>query len=75
MKQIEDNLNEILEVLNGNGVPNNDWIRKQIAETLELVKNNGVLDGVIKCNHHWIDCRPTFKIRQCSKCLDAELIK
>ena len=37
--------------------------------------NNGVLDGVIKCNHHWIDCRPTFKIRQCSKCLDAELIK
>ena len=42
---------------------------------LESKVNNGVLDGVIKCEHHWIDCRPTFKIRQCSKCLDAELIK
>ena len=50
MKQIEDNLNEILEVLEGNGVPNNEWIRKQITETLELVKNNGVLDAVIKCD-------------------------
>ena len=44
-------------------------------ELYPRIVNIGVLDGVIKCNHHWIDCRPTFKIRQCSKCLDAELIK
>lgn len=46
MKHIEYKLNEILEVLEENGVPNNDWVRKQITETLELVKNNGVLHDV-----------------------------
>ena len=39
MNKIEENLNELLDVLNGTGVPNNTWVKEKLEETLILVKN------------------------------------
>lgn len=68
MKQIEDNLEEILEVLDGDGVPNIQWVRNKIADTLKQVKNNSVLGAVSDC-----DCLETERVEEdgelyCLKC-------
>jgi len=39
MKKIEENLNELLEVFDGTGVPNNTWVKDKLEETLIVAKN------------------------------------
>ena len=39
MKKIEENLNELLEVFDGTGVPNNTWVKNKLEETLIVAKN------------------------------------
>ena len=39
MKKIEENLIELLEVFDGNGIPNNIWVKDKLEETLIAVKN------------------------------------
>lgn len=39
MKKIEENLNELLEVFDGTGVPNNNWVKDKLEETLIVAKN------------------------------------
>ena len=40
MKKIEENLNELLDVFDGSGVPNNSWVKNKLEETLILVKTH-----------------------------------
>jgi hypothetical protein len=46
MKQIEENLNELLDVFDGSGVPNNSWVRNKLQETLRMLKINSTPDEV-----------------------------
>jgi predicted Zn-dependent peptidase len=38
MKKVEENINEIIDILDGVGVPNNEWIKNKLKETIFLIK-------------------------------------
>lgn len=46
MKKIEENLIELLDVFDGNGIPNNTWVKDKLEETLILVKNCSISDVI-----------------------------
>ena len=42
MTTLETNLNELLEVFEGNGVPNDNWVKNKLKETLIVAKEYSV---------------------------------
>lgn len=82
MKQIEENLNELLDVFDGSGVPNNSWVKNKLEETLILVKTNATPDQgrmeQLNCDHEWrvdtFDCYGFPTEQYCDKCDKKEAI-